>query len=336
MNMTTRAVFLAVVLIMPGVPAWAEVHEISLGPAGNLTLEAPDDWSMEEQGSEGEGGPALVFSPPENVPLLLLVTPLPVPDPDGNALEAARERTQSAAGSAREVSVEQELPLIELEGPHCRGFYFSATDRTVDEPSMEDFKYVEQGAVVTGPVMVTFTVLTNLQDDPQRRAAIEVIRSSRWGPPEMPVQDEHGTVRLPYPGKDWALLIDLPGFDLEPLMRGSEGRSIQLAGSNVVREVTLTLFLEPAESGWSAVEYRDHLIERLSKYPPEERKVRRWERDDVAFLQYRIAVINQTHRNAEMVRDGVWVDVHLSKLDFRAKDRELFDRILGSVRFEEE
>jgi hypothetical protein len=38
--------------------------------------------------------------------------------------------------------------------------------------------------------------------------------------------------------------------------------------------------------------------------------------------------------NAFLVRDGVWIDVHLSKVSFRPEDQPLFEQVVASVRFE--
>lgn len=41
---------------------------------------------------------------------------------------------------------------------------------------------------------------------------------------------------------------------------------------------------------------------------------------------------NQRHVNAYMAHDGIWIDIHLSKMDFKPADRVLFDRVLDSIR----
>ena len=43
--------------------------------------------------------------------------------------------------------------------------------------------------------------------------------------------------------------------------------------------------------------------------------------------------LKQQHMNAHFVKEGVWIDMHLSKVDYREADRELFLNFVRSVRF---
>jgi hypothetical protein len=42
--------------------------------------------------------------------------------------------------------------------------------------------------------------------------------------------------------------------------------------------------------------------------------------------------LGQQHMNAHIVRDGVWIDVHLSKVRYQEGDRELFLNFVRSIR----
>jgi hypothetical protein len=42
--------------------------------------------------------------------------------------------------------------------------------------------------------------------------------------------------------------------------------------------------------------------------------------------------LRQQHMNAHIVRDGVWIDVHLSKVRYQEADRELFLNFVRSIR----
>lgn len=45
--------------------------------------------------------------------------------------------------------------------------------------------------------------------------------------------------------------------------------------------------------------------------------------------------LRQQHMNAHYVKNGIWIDVHLSKVDYRDSDRELFVKFVRSIRFGE-
>lgn len=50
--------------------------------------------------------------------------------------------------------------------------------------------------------------------------------------------------------------------------------------------------------------------------------------------EFKRAPIRQQNMYAQFVRDGYWVDLHLSKVQYQDQDRDLFERMVKSVRFE--
>lgn len=51
--------------------------------------------------------------------------------------------------------------------------------------------------------------------------------------------------------------------------------------------------------------------------------------------QYQGIKINQKNINAYLSKDGIWVDVHLSKTSYQSVNKKLFDDILISIKFNE-
>ena len=112
--------------------------------------------------------------------------------------------------------------------------------------------------------------------------------------------------------------------------------------------MVVSAFLEPAQPGWTAVDYREWSCSEKKKLEGPRRTrfcqidVARAERDGIALLEYKVEVdvpegapvdsLTQTNRHAFLVRDGVWVDVHLSKMGFEPADAALFDTVLDSIR----
>ena len=46
--------------------------------------------------------------------------------------------------------------------------------------------------------------------------------------------------------------------------------------------------------------------------------------------------LHQRHMNAHFVQNDVWIDVHLSKVDYKDADRELFVRFIEAIRIKSE
>src|SRR5580765_5607635 len=208
------AVLFAAALATPGV---AKVKSYDMGEAGVLALDLPAGWTVTRQGPEAPGGAALVVAPPAGVPLPPLIPPYPVPPNEGPE-SAAREAVRQLASRLKPNAVETVLPLKSIEGPGARGYFVSATDKTVTQPSMTSFKYVDQGAIALGPVLLEFTSLTNLAEGSERAQALAVLRDARISPPLPPLppeRSESGTVQVPATWSRSALALDLPGFDLK-------------------------------------------------------------------------------------------------------------------------
>lgn len=151
----------------------------TIGETLTVELEIPDGWSSTPQGVEAEGGIAILIEPPGDIPLVLLVTPLAADQDLPDIAAHIRSIVEDTATQLQEIAVEDNLTPRRIQGAHCEGLYLTVTDRTVEKPSLEDFKYLDQGLVALGDLLMTFTVLTNVPDSPERIAALEIVRSAR-------------------------------------------------------------------------------------------------------------------------------------------------------------
>jgi hypothetical protein len=160
----------------------SEPLSLDVGSHGSIEFDIPAGWTGKTQGWESPGGLAVVISPPAPFPLVLLITPLPGPSDPEKRTNAVKETAESVAMNMQETAVEPELVLKELSGKECHGYFVSATDRTVQNPSESQFKFADQGAAEVGQMLLSFTVLTNVKDSPERDAAISIIQSARHFP----------------------------------------------------------------------------------------------------------------------------------------------------------
>jgi len=157
----------------------AETRSITLLQYGRVDLEVPPGWETSINQSGDEAGPSFQFRPPRHVPLVLLVTAIPHSGSPEDLAQSVQRSAEGVLASMREIAIEEELSIQELRGPHSRLLYVSATDKTVMKPSDVDFVYGDQGAVEVGRIMLTFTILTNEKDAPERLEAFEIVKSAR-------------------------------------------------------------------------------------------------------------------------------------------------------------
>ena len=131
-----------------------------------LELTIPPGWKDELKEKQ-----AIALTPREGAPFQVVVTPVARQKSAGSADTAIRMRhnVQQAADKIKPSAVEQYLPVEELTGAPGPGYYFSATDR---EPKPGEFKYLTQGMLLIGDVVVAFSILTN---DGQEKAKDEAL-----------------------------------------------------------------------------------------------------------------------------------------------------------------
>jgi hypothetical protein len=173
-------VLAAALFLVASISARAAIWELPLGPYGVFRLDVPSGWTA------GPRGRGIAITPPQGVPLILLISPIPSPKfPLVDTLSEVDVRRVVAGlqNSAEEPALE----AIWFEGPKSRGFFVSATDKTVTQPTAQNFKYVTQGVLVTGRISVVFTILTNLSSGPERDRAGEIVRSAWHEPAPIPV-----------------------------------------------------------------------------------------------------------------------------------------------------
>ncbi|HEX5042292.1 MAG TPA: hypothetical protein VFV75_05275 [Candidatus Polarisedimenticolaceae bacterium] len=317
-------------------PAPAADKAFTIDQFGGVRLDVPEGWTAEVQGEDAPGGRAIRLKAPASMPIGILLTPTAVPH---QMAGLPRKGMDSVLQGLRKIAVESEVTAREMS---CRGgrlLVASATDRTVEKPSLEDFKYVDQGWAAVGPMWVFFTVLSNYPEGPERTKALETVRSLAFVPPGAPWRREGGTVAFQMPGKRWRLALDLPGWEI--------GATTPLRQPGVRLEARipsgwlLTAFLEKTEPGMTAVQLPEEAWKTMQATAPAQRvDVRRSERGPMAVLRHRVPTgegkhIDMENVNAYLVRDDVWVDVHLSKSRYTAADEPVIDAILRSIRFED-
>ncbi|HKQ60279.1 MAG TPA: hypothetical protein VJS92_03275 [Candidatus Polarisedimenticolaceae bacterium] len=335
-----RSLAIAVLVLGAGGSVHGETRSFSFRQWGSVAVDVPAGWSAEIHGVDDPSGPAIQFTPPGEVPLELLFSPLPLPvGTDGSQwLESMIERTRRKMG---EIAVEHELPVHELRGSGMIARYVSATDRTVERPSNVDFKYCSQGHGIIGQLIVTFTILSNLKDAPEHTTALEIVRSAQHRSPGAPWRTPTGSVAAQFPGKTWRFALELPGFEMGPNQVQRGGQGVRLEGKNPHSKMMVTIYLAKAAPGSTASDRREEAWSRLLKTTPMERRdIRRSTIGDAAILEFflpefRGQAVRQHNVFAHLVRDGVQIDVHLSKPSFEEQDSALFDKVLASLRFEE-
>lgn len=159
-----------------------------------------------------------------------------------------------------------------------------------------------------------------------------------WGSSAAAAQQSRHTLGLP--GTGWSVALDLPGFQVtdEDTRADGEGRMMQAVHAESGMMVSLFVEREPERQGTEAC--RDLYWKRMRESPVRKLNVRRTQQPPLSVMHYLIPdfegqrVMHQ-NANAYYGRDGVCMDLHLSKAGYTAADSALFQAILRTVRIED-
>lgn len=322
---------------------------------GALEIALPPGWTATEQ--EGEPpAPMTVRLEAEGGAFVALLTPFWNPGEPEDVparVDTAQLLADLARRNALGGSVERELPLQELVGEAVHGFWFSATDRELvgKEPGEGEFRNVLQGAAAVGPLVVAFTLLDN-GPGPQRASFLEVVRGARHaaargaaqgtpGGMELDPDAETVPLRVAIPGKAWTVLVDLPGFALFKPRASADGEEFAVLGQSAETGLVVSVLVRPARGASDAGGCRDADLTKVRKAFPELRDLRVGSEAASARAAYAIPElrgkpVRQEHAHAWLARDGVCVNVHVSKAEPGAEDAQRMARILASARFGED
>jgi hypothetical protein len=151
---------------------------------GRFELDVPVDWKLTMFPAADKNGPAFQLESPGGTPLVLLATPGVIPGGPKERAETLKRAPELILRYLQEVAVVDDLTIKEIAGTQCRVFYVSATNRAIDKPPLEGYEFLDQGIVEVGPIMISFTLLTNAKDALERATALDVLSSSRHVPLE--------------------------------------------------------------------------------------------------------------------------------------------------------
>jgi hypothetical protein len=136
-----------------------------------LELAIPAGWKDELKEK------SIALSPREGAPFQVVLMPVARQKPGASAETAIqmRHNVQQSADKVKPSALESYLSVEPLPGAPGPGYYFSATDR---EPKPGEFKYLTQGMLLVGDVVVSFSILTNDAQEKVKDQALAMLKSA--------------------------------------------------------------------------------------------------------------------------------------------------------------
>ena len=143
---------------------------------GALALRVP--WEWKQKRNEDSAFPSFEWRPIKGPDFTVRIEALPaakrcrVPCD----LESVRFIVGNTASEVKARSLEPQIKLEPLKGRNAQGYYFNATDRA---PKPGEFKFLTQGVLATGELVVYFRILVNDGQQEAVRTALAVLSGAR-------------------------------------------------------------------------------------------------------------------------------------------------------------
>lgn len=157
-------------------PADLAVRSYPLPNHGVFELLVPVTWTDEVRQPPGELPPSILFNPATGNHFHLLVTPVWSMQPGGDVATPEKLKATVTIMGERVLptAVETELTVLELKHGESIGYYYLVTDK-----ASGGFPYMIQGAVGTGDLLVSFTLLLKEKDSAARQSILDMLISAR-------------------------------------------------------------------------------------------------------------------------------------------------------------
>jgi tetratricopeptide (TPR) repeat protein len=153
-------------------------------------------------------------------------------------------------------------------------------------------------------------------------------------------QMKKGVSRYTLPGKTGALQIALGGLKIERTELSGDGPQIGVAAGGE-SDLALSIFIKPAEKPGPSSVCRDTWWPRTEAAATGELKTtlqgkRLYRKGPMALVEFftprfQSRTINEKSIHAYVAAGDLWIEIQLSKKQYKPQDQVLFDRVLNSV-----
>jgi hypothetical protein len=153
------------------------IREYSLPDHGSLQLGVSASWKDELRQPPDSLPQTIVFSQDRGAPFEILITPLWSGKIDSALLNAdeLKQNVRATADELKSQAVEKVIDVKGLTSGASFGYYFTLTDRV---PKPGEFKYMTQGIMRVGDLLIFFTILTNDGQSKIIEEALTMIKSA--------------------------------------------------------------------------------------------------------------------------------------------------------------
>jgi len=154
--------------------------------------------------------------------------------------------------------------------------------------------------------------------------------------PEM--LEEKGTISLWSQGSTWVLQFPGVGYKLTVERHKDDGLSHYYIFHNAALNLNVSFYIEPVSKCASSEECRRMYWENPGPAVANPQGVTFFDLNGFSIVEFTVPEfkgikVNQFNMSGHHVRDGYWVDMHISKVLYQPKDRDVFIDFIKSITF---
>ncbi len=141
------------------------------------------------------------------------------------------------------------------------------------------------------------------------------------------------------PAAPWTMTLPADDFEVAQERIKPDGRAGYFYIVDEKQHINVSFFIEPVGKCKTSKSCRDMVWNAGNSNWENPQNIVSSEIGEVSIFEFMIPSfkgqpVQQQNMYAQFVVDGFWVDLHLSKVLYKAKDRELFERLIKAIRFE--
>jgi len=323
--------------------AAAEQLVTSLPDGSKLELTLPASWQSTHQ----TAGPSVTvrLSPAGSGAFVVLLTVLPVKaGAPASTPEGVRAVVAEQGNRALSSALQDHLEITEIKGPQTIGYIFHATDRS-PEKGPGDYRESNQGAILVGQHLISVTILTHPGDSTTVDEAKRMLATARIGLAQdatgNSASDPKEVYEIGLPEAGWTVALALPGYRIMAEQERPDGQGKMMQASNDRTQMIISVFVEREPGLGSSKKCRDFYWAKDRRSPIPKSEIVLSERDSMALVTWMVkefqgSRVMQRNVKAFLGHEDACVDIHLSKVNFRTSDEQLFDAVLQSIQIREQ
>ncbi len=157
------------------------------------------------------------------------------------------------------------------------------------------------------------------------------------------LSEADGLISISARAVGWVVRFPAQGYTLSLQRHRQDGRGDYYMFTNATTGLNVSFYIEPAEECATAEACRESYWRTRDPSMANAQGVRRFERNGFALLEFHVeyrmpeiqgGTVAQGHVSGHLVRDGYWVDMHLSRMPYTPSDRQTFLDFVDAIQVE--